>query len=101
MGLCGSCRIGSSSKLLISNTDNDIIFPLDGVVDVYKKTRRIYKLLGVESNIGLHVTDGGHSDTQPLRMGAFHWFNKHLRGESSLVKTTAEKFLSQKILRFS
>ena len=86
-------------KLLISNTDNDIIFPLDGVVDVYNKTRRIYKLLGVENNIGLHVTDGGHSDTQPLRMGAFHWFNKHLKGESSLVKTTAEKFFEPENLK--
>ena len=86
-------------KLLISNTDNDIIFPLDGVVDVYNKTRRIYKLLGVENNIGLHVTDGGHSDTQPLRMGAFHWFNKHLKGESSLVRTTAEKFFEPENLK--
>ncbi len=86
-------------KLLISNTDNDTIFPLDGVVDVYSKTRRIYKLLGAERNIGLHVTEGGHSDTQPLRMGAFHWLNKHLKGQSPLVKTPAEKLFQPEELK--
>jgi hypothetical protein len=30
--------------LLISNTDKDRIFPLDGVVDVHSKVRRIYEL---------------------------------------------------------
>ena len=81
-------------KLLISNTDNDPIFPLDGVVETYQKARRIYQLLGVETNIGLHITEGPHQDTQPLRMGAFHWFNKHLKGKSDLVSTTAEKLFN-------
>ena len=89
----------SSEASSLGVIDKFTIIFLDGVVDVYNKTRRIYKLLGVGENIGLHKIDGGHSDTQPLRMGAFHWFNKHLKGESSLVKTTAEKFFEPENLK--
>ena len=88
-------------KLLICNTDNDSIFPLDGVVDVYNRTRRIYKVLGAEASIGLHITEGPHKDTQPLRMGAFHWFEKHLKGKSEvlLLSTPAKKFFEPEDLK--
>ncbi len=87
--------------LLISNTDKDRIFPLDGVVDVYSKTRRIYKLLGAEKKIGLQITEGPHSDTQNLRIHAFHWFNEHLQGQnpSPLIETAAVKFFDVEKLR--
>ena len=68
--------------LLILNTDNDRIFPLDGVVDVFTKTRRIYELLGKRENLGLALYQGPHKDTQPLRVSAFHWFERHLKGAS-------------------
>ncbi len=80
--------------LLITNTDNDRIFPLDGVVDVYNKTRRIYKLLGAEDQIGLAIYQGGHLDTQPLRVNAFQWFERFLKGKSisdEIADTTAPK----------
>jgi dienelactone hydrolase len=50
--------------LLISNTDKDTIFPLDGVTRVHEKVRNIYKLFGAEKNLGLHITEGPHKDTQ-------------------------------------
>lgn len=80
--------------LLISNTDKDGIFPLDGVVDVYVKTRRIYQLLGAGGKIGLQITEGPHKDTQNLRIHAFHWFNEHLKGQSPspLIETAAKPF---------
>jgi len=65
--------------LLISNTDKDGIFPLDGVVSVYSNTRRIYKALGAEAKIGLQIAEGPHKDTQPLNEGAFHWFERWLK----------------------
>ena len=86
-------------KLLISNTDNDPIFPLDGVVQTFEKAQHIYRLIGAEKNIGLHITEGPHKDTQPLRMGAFHWFDKHLKGESRLISTPAEKLFQPKQLK--
>lgn len=74
--------------LLICNTDDDRIFPLDGVVRLYQSTRRLYKLLGKEGHIGLHIAQGPHKDTQPLNTGAFHWFNRHLQG-ADLMHTTS------------
>lgn len=85
--------------LLISNSDKDRIFPLDGVVDVYTKTRRIYELHGALNNIGLQITEGPHKDTQELRVHAFHWFNKFLKGEDPLIETTAVKFFEPEQLK--
>ena len=85
--------------LLISNTDKDRIFPLDGVVDVYTKVRRIYELHGKLNHIGLQITEGPHKDTQELRVHAFHWFNKFLKGEDPLIETTAVKLFEPGQLR--
>jgi dienelactone hydrolase len=85
--------------LLISNTDKDRIFPLDGVVDVYNKTRRIYELYGKLDNIGLQICEGPHKDTQELRVHAFHWFNKFLKGEDPLIETTAVKYFEPQSLK--
>lgn len=75
--------------LLISNTDKDTIFPLDGVVEIYNRTRAIYKVLGKEEQIGLHIAEGPHKDMQPLNVGAFHWFNRFLKG-ADLMQITEE-----------
>jgi len=78
--------------LLISNTDKDSIFPLDGVIDVYRKTMQIYELYGEPSNLGLQITEGPHKDTQELRIHAFRWFNHFLKGDDSLIEMAATKF---------
>lgn len=78
--------------LLISNTDKDGIFPLDGVVDVYRSTMKIYDLYGVPQNLGLQITEGPHKDTQELRIHAFRWFNHFLKGDDSLIEMAATKF---------
>lgn len=87
--------------LLISNTDKDRIFPLDGVVDVYMKTRRIYRLLDAEQNIGLQITEGPHKDTQVLRIHAFDWFNRFLKRENPtpLIEMAAVKMFEPEELR--
>ncbi|MEM1297460.1 MAG: alpha/beta hydrolase family protein, partial [Verrucomicrobiota bacterium] len=69
----------SPRPLLISNTDKDRIFPLDGVMEVFWQTKRIYDLQGAGTNLGLNIEEGPHTDTQPLRTSAFHWFNRYLR----------------------
>jgi len=66
--------------LLIANTDKDTIFPLDGVVEIYNRTRALYRTLGKEENIGLHIAEGPHGDSQPLNTGAFHWMERFLKG---------------------
>ena len=66
--------------LCIVNTDKDTIFPIDGVFKIYQSTRRIYKLLDAEKNIGLQIAEGPHADTQPLNTGEFHWMTRFLQG---------------------
>ncbi|MBC8875128.1 MAG: acetylxylan esterase [Planctomycetes bacterium] len=89
----------SPRPLLISNTDKDRIFPLDGVVDVYTKARRIYELQGKAEHIGLQICEGPHKDTQELRIHAFHWFNKFLKGEDPLIEMAATKLFEPQQLK--
>jgi cephalosporin-C deacetylase-like acetyl esterase len=85
--------------LLISNTDDDGIFPLDGVVSTYNKVRQVYKLYGAEKNVGLHITSGPHKDTQELRVHAFRWFNHYLKNDDDLINTSAGKYFEPQQLR--
>jgi hypothetical protein len=71
--------------LLICNTDKDSIFPIDGVFNVHQKVRRIYQMLGAADKLGLQVAEGPHKDLQPLNVGAFHWFERHLKGADPMA----------------
>ncbi|WP_436715059.1 acetylxylan esterase [Roseiconus lacunae] len=75
--------------LLITNSDSDSIFPLDGVVDLHQDVRRIYEFYGKPSQLGLHISQGPHKDTQELRIGAFRWMNRFLRDDESLIDDVA------------
>jgi dienelactone hydrolase len=62
--------------LLISNTDSDGIFPLDGVYRTFEQARRIYRLYdatekNTSAKVALNITAGGHKDTQELQVHAF------------------------------
>lgn len=85
--------------LLISNTDKDRIFPLDGVVDVYTRTKKIYQLYDADDKLGLHITEGPHKDTQELRVHAFRWLNHYLRDDDSLITSAATPLFDQKDLK--
>ncbi len=87
--------------LLICNTDKDTIFPIDGVFQIYTSVRRLYALLGREENIGLHTAEGPHKDLQPLNTGAFHWFERHLKGADPMATTdeAAKKAIQPEMLR--
>jgi hypothetical protein len=85
--------------LLISNSDKDRIFPLDGVVRLHKKVRHIYKLYDAEKKLGLHITEGPHKDTQEMRIHAFVWFNRFLKGDNPLIDKTAVSFFEPEQLK--
>ncbi|TWU67102.1 Acetyl xylan esterase (AXE1) [Crateriforma conspicua] len=85
--------------LLISNTDRDSIFPLDGVVDLHSQVRQIYALYDAEPNLGLQITSGPHQDTQELRVHAFRWFNKYLRDDESLIESVARPLFTPQELK--
>jgi dienelactone hydrolase len=86
-------------RLLIANTDRDPIFPLDGIYRTFTAVRPLYAVLGVNDNVGLNITFGGHVDTQDLQVHAFRWFNKHLKGIDVQVDKTVEKFFTPEQLK--
>lgn len=77
--------------LLISNSDKDRIFPLDGVVEIHRQVRDVYELYNKPEHLGLQITEGPHKDTQELRVHAFRWFNRFLKNDDSLIRSPAEK----------
>jgi len=85
--------------LLISNSDKDNIFPLDGVIRLHGKVRNIYRLYGAEKNLGLNITEGPHKDTQELRVHAFVWFNRFLKNDNSLIDKPAVPFFEAEQLK--
>lgn len=87
--------------LLIANTDKDTIFPLDGVYAAYHSVRGLYRSLGVEGKVGLHIAEGPHKDTQPLNTGAFAWFERWLKGADLMatIDDAAKKVVEPENLR--
>jgi len=85
--------------LLISNTDKDSIFPLDGVMRTYLKTMKIYDLYNARDKLGLHICEGPHKDTQQLRIHAFVWFNRFLKNDNSLIDKPAVPFFEPEQLK--
>lgn len=85
--------------LLLSNTDDDRIFPLDGVERVHWQTKKIYSLLGKAKDLGLQISWGGHFDTQELQVAAFRWFNLHLKKEDPKIEVAALKLFTPEQLK--
>lgn len=91
--------LAAPRPLLLCNTDSDYIFPLDGVVRTHAKVRRIYDLLGASDKCGLVIAPGPHKDIQELQVPVMRWFNRHLKGEETLVENAATKLLTAQQLR--
>lgn len=85
--------------LVISNTDRDPIFPLDGVYRTYVGARKVYGLHKAGDKIAFNITSGGHVDTQELQMQAFRWFDQHLQGVDRAITKPAEKYFEPAQLR--
>ncbi len=85
--------------LLISNSDKDGIFPLDGVVELHRQVREVYRLYDAEKYLGLQITEGPHLDTQNLRVHAFNWFNRFLKDDNSPIRSVADKMLQPSELK--
>ena len=90
--------------LLIANTDNDRIFPLDGVYRTFETARRLYRLhepvkKGASADVALNITAGGHMDTQELQTHAFRWLNHYLKKDDSLIDSRAPKFFENAELK--
>lgn len=85
--------------LLISNTDRDPLFPIEGVFRTYRQVRKVYEAMGVGDQLALNVTSGPHQDVQELRIHAFRWFDHYLYGRDQLIEKAAVKFFQPEQLR--
>jgi dienelactone hydrolase len=84
--------------LLLTNTDKDSIFPLDGVMRLYWKTRQVYGLGAQDQpyrpfkkDLGLQISEGGHVDSPELQLAAFRWFNRFLKGSDDPIDMSTAK----------
>jgi dienelactone hydrolase len=85
--------------LIIANSDNDRIFPLDGVVRLHAKVKKVYEALNAATNLALLITPGPHKDTQDLQLPVFRFFNRYLKREDPLIETAAVKLFKPEQLK--
>ncbi len=71
--------------LLLGNSDRDDIFPVAGYRRMAEKVRRLYDLYGAGDRFQLMETQGPHKDTPELRLGAYRWMNRWLKGQTGDV----------------
>ncbi|MEK6261903.1 MAG: prolyl oligopeptidase family serine peptidase [Planctomycetota bacterium] len=73
--------------MLFENSGYDTIFPMPGNERIRDRLAHLYrwyeKKPGDLFDIG--VTPGGHSDNVELRLMAYRWINKHLKGDNAEV----------------
>jgi hypothetical protein len=71
--------------VLLGNSNTDDIFPVPGYRRMADKVRHLYDLLGAKDRFALLETKGPHKDTPELRLGAFRWMNRWLKGDNAPV----------------
>jgi dienelactone hydrolase len=84
--------------LMIGNSDNDEIFPQDGVERTLEKVKKVYQLYGAADKLTLNLTVGRHKDTPELQRPAMAWLEKHLKG-SGEGGVAADKYFQPEELR--
>ncbi|RME93638.1 MAG: acetylxylan esterase [Verrucomicrobia bacterium] len=82
--------------LLIANSDQDPIFPLDGVLRVFWQA---WRLPSNPERLGLAITSGPHKDTPELQRAVFEWFNRWLQANSAPVEDLPEPLFDPAELR--
>lgn len=82
----------SPRPLLVSNSDKDPIFPLEGVVRFHSQVRDLYRLERAADKLGLLIVEGGHKDVQELQTPAFRWMNRWLQGSDAPVAAATKDF---------
>jgi len=71
--------------LLFVNSDADAIFPMTGNIRTIERLRKFYAILGQPGHVDAFVAPGPHKDVPPLRLAAFRWINRFLKGDDAPV----------------
>jgi len=77
--------LAAPRPLLFANSDQDSIFPMSGNRRITERLERLYRLLGRPEAFQTVVVPGGHDDKLSLRLPAYRWINRWLRGETREV----------------
>jgi cephalosporin-C deacetylase-like acetyl esterase len=85
--------------LLIGNTDDDDIFPEDGVRRLFEKVRKVYAALGAEENCQLALFPGKHEDVAQLQEATLRWFDRHLKKADRPVEVPLPRLLEPEDLK--
>lgn len=68
--------------LLLENTDQDPIFPLDGVRRIEERLKTVYGWYGAGDRFGVVIGAGGHVDSEEIRHPSFAFMEKWLKGKA-------------------
>ncbi|MEZ4828772.1 MAG: prolyl oligopeptidase family serine peptidase [Bacteroidia bacterium] len=85
--------------LLISNSDRDPIFPINGVFRTYQEVRGVYEKMDKGDLLALNTVAGPHMDVQELQIHAFRWMNHYLKGEDEIIQDAAIKYFEPEQLK--
>lgn len=73
--------------LLFANSGHDTIFPMNGNDRIRARLESLYGFYTnrTEGLFDIGVVPGGHEDKPELRLMAYRWINRHLKGDNSPV----------------
>jgi dienelactone hydrolase len=73
--------------LLFENSGHDPIFPMPSNDRIRARLEALYRLYTDKPAelFDIGVTPGGHSDNPELRLMAYRWINRHLKGDNQAV----------------
>lgn len=87
--------------MLFENSGHDTIFPMSGNERIRARLERLYGFYTnrTERLFDIGVTPGGHDDNPELRLMAYRWINRHLKGDNSPVTEPELPKIEGKLLR--
>jgi cephalosporin-C deacetylase-like acetyl esterase len=71
--------------VLFANSDHDEIFPMPGNERIARRLGKLYVTLGRPEAFSTVVVPGGHDDKPALRLAAYKWIHRWLKGEDGEV----------------
>jgi dienelactone hydrolase len=72
--------------LLLTNSDQDRIFPMDANDRIINRLERVYSLYGRTDFVDAVVSIGGHAYRQDIRQAAFRFINMQLKNDPRVVE---------------
>src|SRR2546428_770687 len=87
--------------LLFENSGHDTIFPMNGNDRIRARLERLYGFYTNRTDrlFDIGIQPGGHDDKPELRLMAYRWINRHLKGDDAAVTEPNLPPIEGKLLR--